>query len=213
MRHAENFSNLRPDGFRVGHPARPEFAAGHRAYIRFHHPHACLPQPCDVALGGIMLPHPHIHGRHSHHRLVSRQNQRGRQIIGNARCHLGQQIRRCGADHHQISLPAQLDMAHLGFVLQIPQCGVHRVFTQRGQRHGGDKLLAAGSHHAGDIAASLADQPHQLARFIGGNTAPHHQQDTRRSPRAHLAILAMTAARRRGDSMAGLPNVSSTQPA
>ncbi len=76
-----------------------------------------LPQPSGIALRRFMLPHPHIHCRHSHNRLVSREDQGCRQIVCNSGCHFSHKIRRCGAHNHQISLAAQLDMTHFSFVL------------------------------------------------------------------------------------------------
>ena len=43
-----------------------------------------------LALGRRMLPHAHVHRRHGQHRLVGRQDQRGRQVVGDPGGHLGQ---------------------------------------------------------------------------------------------------------------------------
>ena len=81
---------------------------------------------------------------------------------------------------------AELDMADLDFVLEIPQRGVDLVARKRGQAHRGDELRAAVGQHARDVAAALADQAHELARLVGGDSAAHDQQDTRRN---HVAVL------------------------
>ena len=204
-RHAEMRRNLGPDDFRVGQATGAEFTASHWPGIGIDHPHACLLQPADIALGRLVLPHAHIHCGHDHYRLVGRKDQRGCEVIRDACCHLGHQIRRCRAHHHQIRLAAELDMAHLGLVLEIPQRGVDRVLTQRGERHGGDKLLSAFCHDAGNIAAALADQPHQLARFVGRDAAAHYQQYARGACTAHAQRPWFTGVVRPEADIVGIP--------
>ena len=48
--------------------------------------------------------------------------------------------KRFGANHHQVGLAAELNMADLDLVLEIPQAGMDRVFAQR-------KTAAAGASH------------------------------------------------------------------
>ncbi len=148
---------------RFGQAAGAEFAARHLAFIGHHHPHAAFGKPVHVTLGGFVLPHAHIHGRHTKHRLVRRQNQRGAKIISNAGRHLGHQVCCGGANHHKIRLAAKLDMANLSFVLQIPQAGMDLVARECCQRHRRDELRAAIGEHAGDIAPTPADKAHQFA--------------------------------------------------
>jgi hypothetical protein len=106
--------------------------------------------------------------------------------------HLGQHVRRRRADDHQIGLPRKLDVPHLHLVPEIPERGVDGIFAERGERHGGDELRPAIGEHACDLAARLADQADKLARFVGGNAAAHHQQDTRGSHRPAFASTMVT---------------------
>ena len=175
--------NRAPDRLGLGQAAIAEFAAGHRALIGVKHGHTGRGEQFDIALGRLVLPHPHIHGGHGHHRLVGGEDQRGGKIIGNPARHLGKQIGGRRAHHHQISLAAQLDMTHLGLVLEVEQVGVDLVLAQCGERHRGDELLAALGNDAGDLAAALADQAHQLAGLVGCDAAAHDQQDARDNAR------------------------------
>ena len=117
-----------PDHLGLGQAAIAELATGHRAFVGLQHSDTCRSQQRDIALRRLVLPHPHIHGRHGDHRLVGGKDQRRRQIIGNPARHLGEQIGRRRAHHHQIGLAAQLDMAHLGLVLEVEQVGVDLIF-------------------------------------------------------------------------------------
>ncbi len=177
--------NRLPDRLRLGQPARAIFAARHRPFVRVQHRHPVIAQSRDIAPRGGMIPHAHVHRGHGDHRLVGRQQQRGRQIVGDPRRHLRHQVGARGANHHQIRLAAQLDVAHLGLVLKIPQRGIDRLFGQRRQRHRCHELLPALGHDAGHLAAALADQPHQLARFIRRDAAADDQQDPARMHPGH----------------------------
>ena len=193
---AQLFRDGEPDHLRLRQAAGAVFAASHRAFVGVDHVDAGLPQPADVALRRFVLPHAHVHSGHGHHRLVGRKDQRGRKIVGNAGRHLGEHVGSGRADDDQVGLAAQLDVAHLGLVLEVPQRGIDLVLAERGERHGGDELLPAFRHHAGHLAAALADQAHQLARLVGRDAAADDQQDTRHQPRTLLQ--ARTSPMRRG---------------
>ena len=67
-------------------------------------------------------------------------------------------------------------MAHLDLVLQVEQVGVNLVLRQGGERHRGDELAAALGQNAGHLASAAADQAHELARLVGGDTSADHEQ-------------------------------------
>ena len=155
--------DLAPDNFRLGQTAIAKFAASHCTFIRVQHFDARLLQPLQIALGRFVFPHADIHRRCDHHRLVSRKDQRCRQIIRDPGGHFRHQIGRRGANHNQISFAAELDMPHLGFVLEVPKRGVDFVLAQCSQRHRRHELLSALRQNASDIAPALADQTNKLA--------------------------------------------------
>ena len=170
---------------RLWHPPRAEFAARHRPLVGIHHRNACLAQPIGIALGRRMLPHPNIHCGHGQHRFVGRKDQRGRQIVGDACGHLRQQVGSGGAHHDEVRFAAELDMPHLDLVLEIEQRGIDLVLAQSGKRHRGNELLAAIGQHTGYLPTRLADQAHELARFVGGDAPADNEQDLRA---AHAAL-------------------------
>jgi hypothetical protein len=183
---AERVGDLEPDHFGLGQAAGAELAAGHLAFVGLHHPHPGLAQPLDVARRRGVLPHPHVHRRHREHGLVGGEDQRGGEIVGDPRGHLGEEVGGRRADHHEVGLAAELDVADLGFAVGIPQRGVDRVAAERGEAHRGDELRAPVGQHAGHLAAALADQAHELAGLVGGDAAAHDQQDSRCD---HPAVL------------------------
>ena len=167
----------REDRLGLGQAPRPIFAARHLALVGLEDRHAVGAQPRDVAPGRLVLPHPHVHRRRGEHRLVGGEQQGGGEIVGDPRRHLRQQVGGRRADHDQVGLAAELDMAHLDLVLEVPQAGMDRLLGQRRQRHRRDELRAALGQHAAHAAARLADQPDQLARLVGGDAAADDEED------------------------------------
>jgi hypothetical protein len=116
----------------------------------------------DVARGRRVQPHLHVHRRRDHHRLVGRQQEGGREIIGHARGHLCEQVGRGRADQHEIGRARQLDVADLDLILELPQRGVDLGFGQRAEAHRGDEMLAAPGEHGFDLMPRFLQQPHQF---------------------------------------------------
>ena len=87
---AKTRGDLGPDDLGLGQASGAELAARHRAFVGLHHLDARLAQPCDIPPGRFVEPHLHVHRRHREHRLVGREDQRGRKIVGDARSHLGE---------------------------------------------------------------------------------------------------------------------------
>ena len=67
---------------RLGQPPGPKFAAGHRAFVGLQHGDAVGLQLLDVPLRRGMLPHADVHRRGDDNRLVGRQQQGRREIVG-----------------------------------------------------------------------------------------------------------------------------------
>ncbi len=117
--------NIGDNGVDFRQASGAEFATGHWPDIGLHHMHAIFAQLGDIALGGGMVPHAHIHGRHHHDPLVGRQQCSRGQIIGVAIGSLGQQVGRCGTDHNQIGRAGQFNMTHFGLIGQVEQVLKH----------------------------------------------------------------------------------------
>ena len=118
------------DGGRFGHTARSKFTTGHGALVRSNKADTVASEGRDIALGGGMVPHPHIHGRGHQDGLIGGQQGCGRQIIGQAIGRSGHQV--CGRRgyHHQIGRARKLDMAHLGLIGQREQLLIDPIFGQ-----------------------------------------------------------------------------------
>ena len=162
---------------RFRHPARPIFSTGHLAFVRANHQHAICPQLRQIALGGRVIPHPHIHRRrHEHPRIGGQQQGRG-QIISPPLRHLGHQIGGCGCHDDQIGNAAQLDMAHLGLGGQIEQIGMHLFARQRRDRQRRDEFLPCAGQHRRHRRATFAQAADQIQRLVGGNAAADDQKN------------------------------------
>jgi hypothetical protein len=64
----------------LGHAAGSVLAAGHVAVIGPDHHDAVLSERCQVALGGRVLPHAHVHRRGDEDRLVGGKQRRGGEV-------------------------------------------------------------------------------------------------------------------------------------
>ena len=105
---------------RLGQPTGTEFAARHLAFGRFDHSDAVSLQLRNVALGRGVLPHPDVHRGRDNHRLVGSEQQGRRKIVRHSRRHFGEQVGRRRTDQDEVGGAAELDMADLNLVLQLP---------------------------------------------------------------------------------------------
>jgi hypothetical protein len=126
-----------------------------------------------------MLPHADVHRRRGEHRLVGGEQQGGGEVVGDAGRHLREEVGGGRADQDQVGGAAELDMAHLRLVLEVPQRGVDRAFGQRGEGHGRDEMRAAGGQHGRDLMAVAAGEADQLGRLERRDAAADDEQDAR----------------------------------
>ena len=131
----------------------------------------------QVAAGGRVGPHAHVHRRGHQHRLVGGQEHGRGQVVGQAVGGLGHQVGGGGNHHQQVCRARQLDMAHLGLGGQREQLVIDLVLGQGRQRQRGDEVGAAGREHRAHGDPGLAQQADQLQRLIGGDAAAHDQQN------------------------------------
>ena len=114
---SQHRANLFCDGRWFGQSAGAKFAACHCAFVGCHDVHTIGAQLRQISLSCPMVPHAHIHGGNRKHGLVSGQQDRGGEVVGNSCRHFCDDIGGCGADNNQIGLTAQLDMPNLAFFL------------------------------------------------------------------------------------------------
>ncbi len=164
-------------GLGLGQPPLAIFAARHFAVVRFHDVHAIGPQLRQIALRRLMVPHAHIHGGDSQHRLVGSQQQRRRQVVRNAGRHLRQDIGGGRRDHHQVGLTAELDMPDLALGLQVEQVVIHLILGQHAQRQRRHELFGALGKHRPHSDTALAQGTDKLQRLVGGDPAGNDKED------------------------------------
>ena len=106
------------DGGRFGEAAGAVFVAGHGPFVGADHRDAAGRKRCHVGLGGWVQPHAHVHGGGHQHTLVGGEQEGAGEVVGEARGHFRQDVRRCRGDHDQVGGAGELDVAHLAFVCQ-----------------------------------------------------------------------------------------------
>ena len=124
-----------------------------------------------------MLPHAHVHGRHHQDRLVRGEQHGGGKVIGEARIGLGHQICGGGADDDQIGRARELDMAHLGFFIEVEQFGIGLVAGERGDGKRRDEFLSGLGHDAAARNAATAKFADQLEALIGRDAAADDEEN------------------------------------
>ena len=149
-----------------------------------------------VAVGGIVIGNSMTAATLAGRNFVRGSRARRGEVVGDPCRHLREQVGRRRADHDQIGLAAELDMAHLGLVLQIPQRGIDRAFRQGRKAHRGDEMGAARGQDGGHRMAGLARQADQLGGLVGGNATADDEEDAAHgcgcaTPRARRTSVAM----------------------
>ena len=168
---------MRDNVERGGHAPCPLFAASRIAAIRTDEMDAAILQARQIILCRRMRPHRRIHRWCHHHRRRCCQQNRARQIIGNAGNGARHQIGRGRHNKHKIGFAGKADMSHLGFVSERKQIGIDLFTGQSRQAERGDELLCRTRHNAGDMKAVILQTAGELERFIGSDAAADNQGD------------------------------------
>ena len=161
----------------LGHAAEAELAASHVPFHGADKKDAALPKQLKIGGRGGVVPHADVHRRRRQYRFVGGEKDRGRQTVGQAMRHFGQDIGRRRRHQHQVGLPRQADMPHLAFVGELKQVLVNLLAAERGERQGGDEpgaALAEHATHGGALGAQTADGVQAL---VGGDAARNDQKD------------------------------------
>ena len=183
---------------RLGHAAGSELAAGHRACIRIHDVDTIGVQLRQIPLGSWMVPHADIHRRNRQNGFVRCEQNGGRQIISDARGHLGKDIGSGRTNHHKVGLTAELNMPDFPFFLQVEHVAIYLVFGHDAHRKRRDKLSRAFRHHRAYGNALTLQQAHKLKRFVSSDAAANDQEDAffnhQLNPAAHMPAAPMAPA-------------------
>ena len=130
-----------------------------------------------VALGRGVLPHPRVHGGRDEHRLVGRDQRRGREVVGDAVGHLGHDVGGRGRHHHDVGLLPEPDVGDLAVSGERERVGVDRLPGQGLDRERRDEFGAGTGQDAAHVRAVLPQPPDQVEALVGGDAARDHKQD------------------------------------
>lgn len=83
--------------------------------------------------------------------------------------HLREDIRRRGGDHHKVRTLRKSNVLRLPVQRFREHLVLHGIAAQRAERERRHELLRVIRHDDVDIVTVFHQQPHQLARLIGGN--------------------------------------------
>jgi ring-opening amidohydrolase-like protein len=163
--------------YRIGHAARPIFAARHFAVIRPDENRPVGLKCFQVSLRGGMIPHPHVHGGGHQHALVGGEQRGGGQIVGVAGCQFRHQVGGCGRHHHNVRRTRQLYMPHLGFIGEAEQVLENPLTSQRRNGEGRHEFRARTGEDGAHPGAAFAQAADQFKALVGGDAAADDEQD------------------------------------
>ena len=126
-----------------------------------------------------MLPHADVHRWSDDDLLVGREQQCGRKVVGEPGGHLRQQVRGRRADEDEIGRAAELDMAHLDLVLELPQRRVDLALRKRAEAIGVTKCSPPLVSTGVTSCPAFLKQPDEFEGLVGGNPSADDQQYTR----------------------------------
>ncbi len=162
---------------RFGHPTWAILAAGHHALLRPDHKDAVIRETGEVSLRRWMKPHPDVHRRREEDPLVGREQQRAREVVGDALCHLGHEIGGGRCHNQEVGRAREFDMAHFGLVGQRKQVVVDPLSRETRDRQGGYECLGGLRHHGPNHPATFTKAPHQIEDLVGCYAAADDQED------------------------------------
>ncbi len=88
----------------------------------------------DVAARRRIEPHGRIHGRRDKHRLVGREQNSGRKIVGVTAGHPRDEVGGRWSDDDEVVIACETDMPDLALLIEIEEIGQHTLIGQRGRR-------------------------------------------------------------------------------
>ena len=152
----------------------------------FQHHRTAAAQRGHVVDGGRVQPHLGVHRRREQHRTSGREQRRGQQIVGPAGYRPGQQVGGGRRHHDQVGLLAELNMRHLGNVVE--DAGVDRLTGQRLKGGGPDEAQRGFGGDDADLMTGLGELTDDGARLVGGDASGDADDDP-------FAILLRSAQR------------------
>ncbi len=166
------------DDQRLGHPPGTGLAAGHVAGIGANEADAVGLEPRDIPPGRRMAPHHRVHGRRHQDGLVGGEQCGRGEVVGMTVRHLRHEVGGGRCDDHEIGLPRQPDVAHLGLVGEREELVVDLLLGKARDRQGRDELGPGAGQDGAKGQPALAAPADQLEHLVGGDAAADDQKNT-----------------------------------
>ena len=119
-------------------------------------------------------PHAIVHGRNNEHGALRRKEARGEQIVGLARCGVGQEVGGGRRDDDCRRSASKRDVIECA--TRIEKTGMHWTTRQRFERNGADELRGRAREHNVHLGARLHEQTRQPGAFVARDSARHAEQ-------------------------------------
>ena len=92
--------------------------------------------------------------------------------------HLRDQIGGGRRNDHQIGVAREPDVADVELALRIEQIGKGPLARERADRQRCNEFMRGLRQNAAHAGTALAKPPDQVERFVGGDAAPDHEENT-----------------------------------
>ena len=159
-----------------------------------------LAQGADVALGGLVGPHPGVHGRRHDDRRAGGGHDGGDGARRQPDRQLRDDVGGGRRDDDGISGLGELDVSDLLVGVELHDIGDHRAVGEAGEGERGDERRGGMGEHHVDVRAALHESPDEEDGLVGRDAACHADHDPAPGERTaiggHRAISEVRAASR-----------------
>ena len=174
---AEHAADPFGNGFRFAHPSGAFVAAGQHTAFRSDKPYAAFTQGPDVFLRCRRGPHPCVHRRCDEDRRFGRQHCRGKHVIRNPVCHLGDDVGCRGGNHKNIRQLGQRHMLHVPVFRSLECICYDRIGGKRLKSQRRNKFRRVFGHDYMNFRAKMTQTGDKFRAFIRGNASRYSQHD------------------------------------
>jgi hypothetical protein len=168
------------DRLRLAHAAGAVLALGQLTALGADQLGSALAQAGRVLLRRRMLPHANVHGRGREDRAAESERRLREHVVGEPVRELRQRVGRERRDHQEVGV-GQMRIEVAGAF--APREGLEGMTR--------DEPFGVGREERRHLVPVLHEQPQELARLVGGDTAGHAEENPR-----HAGRLRATCTRR-----------------
>jgi hypothetical protein len=154
---------------------------GELALLRPDQLDAALAEERGICLRRRVLPHAYVHGRGGKHGAADGEDRLRQDVVGESVGELGERVRRERGDDEQVGVrEVRIEVAR------------RLSAGERLERVRGHEALRVRGEQRRDLVAVLDEQPQELARLVGGDSAGHTEENP-----SHEGLAARRATSRR----------------